>query len=374
MTYDVHAHCIPSALIDLLEADGHRFGIEVFTDEKGLNALFAGRVKAGPLRPFLTDRVRRLETMDRAGIDVQIMSSWIDMTAYALEGRGGATYSRRLNEMLAEEAASAPGRFLALATAPLQTPEAAAEELRYAIVELGMVGVEIATTVDGTDLDQAGLDTFWAAAAELSCPILIHPYQPLAGVEWRNNLDNLVGRPAETTLAIGNLMLSGVFDRHPDLKIVLVHGGGFLPFQLGRLDHGFRIVPHLTARNATRSPRGGCAGSVLRHGSQLSPSGVVVDFPGRSGPSGTWYRLSLRDGRSRSPGHPPGHPGLGPQRVRDDHRWEPPENRRQHSPLEAMDQDRDDRLRRLAPDKASRSATYRSRMQCLQRQSRTVRK
>lgn len=254
MTYDVHAHCIPSALIDLLEADGHRFGIEVFTDEKGLNALFAGRVKAGPLRPFLTDRVRRLETMDRAGIDVQIMSSWIDMTAYALEGRGGATYSRRLNEMLAEEAASAPGRFLALATAPLQTPEAAAEEVRYAIVELGMVGVEIATTVDGTDLDQAGLDPFWAAAAELSCPILIHPYQPLAGVEWRNNLDNLVGRPAETTLAIGNLMLSGVFDRHPDLKIVLVHGGGFLPFQLGRLDHGFRIVPHLTARNATRSP------------------------------------------------------------------------------------------------------------------------
>jgi len=254
MTYDVHAHCIPSALIDLLEADGHRFGIEVFTDEKGLNALFAGRVKAGPLRPFLTDRVRRLETMDRAGIDVQIMSSWIDMTAYALEGRGGATYSRRLNEMLAEEAASAPGRFLALATAPLQTPEAAAEEVRYAIVELGMVGVEIATTVDGTDLDQAGLDPFWAAAAELSCPILIHPYQPLAGVEWRNNLDNLIGRPAETTLAIGNLMLSGVFDRHPDLKIVLVHGGGFLPFQLGRLDHGFRMVPHLSARNATRSP------------------------------------------------------------------------------------------------------------------------
>jgi aminocarboxymuconate-semialdehyde decarboxylase len=254
MTYDVHAHCIPSALIDLLKVDGHRFGIEVFTDEKGLNALFAGRVKAGPLRPFLTDRVGRLETMDRAGIDIQILSSWIDMTAYALEGRGGATYSRRLNELLAEEAASAPDRFLALATAPLQTPEAAAEEMRYAIGELGMVGVEIATTVDGTDLDQASLDPFWVAAAELSCPILIHPYQPLAGVEWRNNLDNLIGRPAETTLAIGNLMLSGVFDRHPDLKIVLVHGGGFLPFQLGRLDHGFRMVPHLSARNATRSP------------------------------------------------------------------------------------------------------------------------
>jgi len=253
MTYDVHAHCIPSAFIDLLKADGHRFGIEVFTDDTGLNALFVGRVKAGPFRPFLTDRVRRLETMDRTGIDIQILSSWIDLTGYALEGRGAATYSRRLNEMLAEEA-STSDRFLALATAPLQTPDAAAEELRYAIVELGMVGVEIATTVDGTDLDQAALDPFWAVAAELSCPILIHPYQPLAGVAWRNNLDNMVGRPAETTLAIGNLMLSGVFDRHPDLQVLLVHGGGFLPFQLGRLEHGFRAVPHLAARNATRPP------------------------------------------------------------------------------------------------------------------------
>lgn len=254
MTYDVHAHCVPRGLIELLQVDGPQLGVELFTDEKGLNALIAGRVVAGPIRPFLTDPNLRIETMDRTGIDVQVLSSWIDMTAYALGGPGAATYSRRLNELLAEEAASAPDRFLALATAPLQTPERAAEELRYAVRELGMVGVEIATTVDGTDLDQAGLDSFWAAASELSCPVLIHPYQPLAGVIWRNGLDNMVGRPAETTIAIGNLMLSGVFDRHPDLTVILVHGGGFLPFQLGRLDHGFRAVPHLAAKHAVRPP------------------------------------------------------------------------------------------------------------------------
>lgn len=254
MIYDVHAHCVPSALIDLLEADGHRFGIDVVEGDKGLGVVFNGRVTVGPLRPFLTERAPRIEMMDRSGIDVQVLASWIDMTGYALEGPSGAAYSRRLNEIIAEEAATAPDRFLAMGTVSLQAPEAAAEELRYLVRSLGMIGVEIATTVDGIDLDQAGLDVFWAAAEELGCLVLIHPYQPLAGVEWRNHMDNMVGRPAETTVAIGNLMLSGVFDRHPGLEIVLVHGGGFLPFQLGRLDHGFRKVPHLAARSATRSP------------------------------------------------------------------------------------------------------------------------
>ncbi|HKY46551.1 MAG TPA: amidohydrolase family protein [Acidimicrobiia bacterium] len=254
MIYDVHAHCIPAELINLLKADGHRFGIEWVESDQGSGVVFAGKVKAGPLRPYLTDRARRLAAMDQAGVDVQVLASWIDMTGYALDGRSGAAYSRRLNEIMAEEAATSPDRFLAMGTVPLQSPEAAAEELVYLVKDLGMVGVEISTTVDGTDLDRAGLEPFWAAASELSCPVLIHPYQPLAGVELRNHLDNMIGRPAESTVAIANLMLSGVFDRHPGLKIIMVHGGGFLPFQLGRLEHGFRKMPHLAAKNAVRSP------------------------------------------------------------------------------------------------------------------------
>jgi aminocarboxymuconate-semialdehyde decarboxylase len=254
MIYDVHAHCIPATLIELLKTDGPRFGIELVEGDKGSEVVFAGRVTAGPLRPHLTDRSQRIEAMDRAGVDVQVLASWIDMTGYSLDGPSGAAYSRLFNEILAEEAAADPGRFLALGTVPLQAPEAAAEELEYLVGTLGMVGVEISTTVDGTDLDQAGLDSFWATAARLSCPVLIHPYQPLAGVVLRNLLDNMIGRPAETTVAIANLMLSGVFDRHPGLTIILVHGGGFLPFQLGRLEHGFRTMPHLAARHAIRSP------------------------------------------------------------------------------------------------------------------------
>jgi len=254
LIYDVHAHCIPAELINLLKADGPRFGIEWVETDQASGVVFAGKVKAGPLRSYLTDRDRRIEAMDQAGVDVQVLASWIDMTGYALDGPSGAAYSRRLNEIMAAEAAAAPGRFLAMGTVPLQAPEAAAQELVYLVKDLGMVGVEISTTVDGTDLDRAGLDPFWAAASELSCPVLIHPYQPLAGVELRNHLDNMIGRPAESTVAIANLMLSGVFDRYPGLKIILVHGGGFLPFQLGRLEHGFRKMPNLAAQHAVKSP------------------------------------------------------------------------------------------------------------------------
>ena len=141
MIYDVHAHCVPAELINLLKADGHRFGIDCVEGDKGTGVVFAGKVKAGPLRPFLTDRAQRLEAMDRAGVDVQVLASWIDMTGYALDGPSGAAYSRRLNEIIAEEAATSPGRFLAMGTVPLQAPEAAAEELRYLVKDLSLIHI-----------------------------------------------------------------------------------------------------------------------------------------------------------------------------------------------------------------------------------------
>ncbi|MGH9246829.1 MAG: amidohydrolase family protein [Acidimicrobiales bacterium] len=255
MTIDVHAHCIPSALLELLRAEGPSFGMEVIQTRRGEAAILAGRVELPPFRPYLTDIGPRLAHMDATGVQVQLLSSWIDLTAYALEPASGAAYARRFNRILAEEAGRHPDRFLALATVPLQAPRAAAEELRFAVGELGMVGVEIATTVDGTDLDQAGLDPFWEAAAELRCLVLLHPYAPLAGVDLgRHFLDNLVGRPAETTIAVAHLAFSGVLDRHPGLVMCVVHGGGFFPYQLGRMRRGFTAVPHLSARDLRTDP------------------------------------------------------------------------------------------------------------------------
>jgi aminocarboxymuconate-semialdehyde decarboxylase len=144
---------------------------------------------------------------------------------------------------------------VALGTIPLQDPARAAAELDFAVRDLGMAGVQIATTVDGTDLDEAGLDPFWEAADDLGCLIVLHPCDPLPGVDLsRNFLDNMVGRPAESTIAVGHLLFSGVLERFPGLVICVVHGGGFVPYQLGRMQRGFDAVPKLAAGNITTAP------------------------------------------------------------------------------------------------------------------------
>jgi aminocarboxymuconate-semialdehyde decarboxylase len=254
-TYDVHAHCAPDGLLELFEREGDAYGTELVDTDKGRAVRFAGGLTTPALRDDFDDVGHRLASMDAARVDVQLISSWIDLTGYSLPKDVGVRYARMFNELLAQTVAAHPDRFRGLCTVPLQDGEAAADELQHAVGELGMVGVEIATTVDGRDLDDPDLEPFWAAAAELRCPVVIHPYASLAGRNVsRYFLGNLVGNPAESTIAIAHMLFSGVLDRHPDLRPVLLHGGGFAPWQSGRWDRGFEAVSHLTHKGgiATR--------------------------------------------------------------------------------------------------------------------------
>ena len=255
MTIDVHTHCVPTGVIETLLVDGGRHGIEMTQQDGRYAALIAGRVRTRPILPSLIDLPARLAAMDVAGVDVQVLSSWIDLTAYALDGATGSRYARMFNEALAATAAEAPDRFRAVATVPLQSPERAAAELRHAVTALGLVGVEIATTVDGVELDDPSLEPFWFAAEELAALVVVHPYASLAGRNvTRYNLGNLVGNPAETTVALGHLVFGGVLERHPDLRMCLVHGGGFAPYQVGRWDRAFRTNAQGAAEHLTRPP------------------------------------------------------------------------------------------------------------------------
>lgn len=256
MTYDVHAHIVPVELMELLRTDGDSFGVEMFTGPDGKEmARLAGRVEIGPFPPSLFDLDARLARMEEAKVDTQLVSHRTDFSAYALDADGGARYATAFNRILADEVSRYPGRLMALGTVPLQAPEAAARELDYAVRELGMVGVEIASTVDGVTLDQAGLDPFWEAANDLRCLVLLHPYDPLRGVDLsRYFLDNMAGRPAESTLAIGHLLFSGILERYPDLVLCMVHGGGYMPYQIGRWEKGYKAVPHIAAQHITKPP------------------------------------------------------------------------------------------------------------------------
>ena len=255
MSIDVHAHCVPDGVIEALRADGGRYGIELAEEDGRYAALIGGRVQTRPILPTLLDLPRRLAAMDAAGVDVQILASWIDLTAYALDAAAGARYSRMFNEALAATVGGAPDRFRALATVPLQDPDRAATELRHAVTALGLVGAEIATTVDGTELDDPALEPFWTAAEELRALVVVHPYASLAGRNVRRyGLNNLVGNPAESTIALGHLVFGGVFERHPDLLMCIVHGGGFAPYQIGRWDRAFVTGARGAAEHLTRSP------------------------------------------------------------------------------------------------------------------------
>ena len=256
MTYDVHAHIVPSELMELLRVDGPGFGLEVFQAAEGKEKIrVAGRLEIGPFPDNLFDLGARFAAMDQGGVQVQLVGHRTEFSAYALDGEKGAAYARAFNRILADVTTTHPDRLLALGTVPLQDPKRAAEELAYAVQELGMVGVEIASNIDGQPLDQAGLDPFWETANALRCIVLLHPNDPLRGVDLsRYFMDNIVGRPAESTVAIAYLLFSGVLERYPDLVVCMVHGGGYMPYQLGRWEKAYKVVPHITGKNISMPP------------------------------------------------------------------------------------------------------------------------
>jgi aminocarboxymuconate-semialdehyde decarboxylase len=254
-TYDIHAHVLPEGLLDTLRADGAAYGVEVLDTPDGPAVRYAGRLTTPPLPRDISGVDARLRSMDAARVDVQLVSSWIDLTGYQLPEAHAVRYSELFNDALAGTVALHPDRFLGLCTTPLQAPTAAAKELTRAVTQLGMVGVEIPTTVDGTELDDPALDVFWGTAAELQVPVLIHPHASLAGRGIsRYFLGNLVANPAESTVAIAHLIFGGVLERFPRLQFVMVHGGGFAPYQAGRWDRGYAAVGGKTAVNLTRQP------------------------------------------------------------------------------------------------------------------------
>ena len=230
-------------------------GLQILDTGRGTCVQFNGEFTSAPVRDELGDVEARIEAMDRMGVTTQLLAGWIDLTGYDLDPSRGAVYARAHNDALAEHADLVEGRLLTLANLPLQDPTAAAVELGRAMGQLGMVGAQIATTVGSDWLDQSPLDEFWEAASDLGAFIVLHPMAPLAGVDLdRYFMSNAIGRPAETTIALAGLIYSGVFDRHPDLKLCAVHGGGFAPFQVGRMDRAYTAKPEVAAKQASRLP------------------------------------------------------------------------------------------------------------------------
>ncbi|MFH1756432.1 MAG: amidohydrolase family protein [Pseudomonadota bacterium] len=184
-----------------------------------------------------------IQEMDKQRVDIKTLSI-MPLFNYDADPDLAINYCRMQNEVLAKAVKAHPDRFVGLATVPLQDPQEAANELQRAMRELSMKGVEIGDGVNGNNLDWPKLWPFYEKAQELGAFILCHPSSP-PGVERmaKYGLWNLIGFPTATSLAIASLIFGGVIEDFPRLKFCFAHGGGFVPYQIGRLDRGFRVRP-----------------------------------------------------------------------------------------------------------------------------------
>jgi aminocarboxymuconate-semialdehyde decarboxylase len=251
LTIDVHAHMLPQDTIRLLGRESPRVAPKLIEQADGSVIMeIAGKVVQRPMPRECWDLDLRLADMDKHGVAMQAVCATVHTFFYDAEPALGAACAALQNDEIAAVAGRHPGRFMALATLPLQDPQRAVDELTRAMRVRGLRGAQIGSNVNGRNLDDPALEPVWAAANELRAFFLIHPHGDILPGERLASyyMRNFVGLPFETTMAGAALVFGGVIERYPDITFCLCHGGGFLPYQLGRFVHAFNVRQEPKAR------------------------------------------------------------------------------------------------------------------------------
>jgi aminocarboxymuconate-semialdehyde decarboxylase len=189
---------------------------------------------------FFQSHDARLKELDAAAIDIQLVAPPPGQCYFTVKPEIAVPATRMVNDGIAAWVAKRPDRFLGLGTVAMQEPTEAVAELERCMGPLGFKGVELLTNVNGRELSDPAFEPFWAAAERLGALVMIHPNGFTEGQRLtRHYFNNVVGNPFETTLALHYLIFDGVLERYPALKILAVHGGGYLPAYSGRIDHAW---------------------------------------------------------------------------------------------------------------------------------------
>jgi aminocarboxymuconate-semialdehyde decarboxylase len=243
-TIDAHAHILAEETMALMRKESPKIGprMERIDDDFAVLDVAGSRYRPFPRGGW--DMQRRLSDMDAAGIDIQLISNTPQTFLYNQDPSLTAAMATLQNDEIAKAVAANPERLMGLATLPMQAPVLAADELRRTVRSLGLKGAQIGSNVNGRNLDDPVLEPLWTAANELSAIVMVHPTQ-VAGAERLGSyyLANLIGNPLDTTIAAACLVFSGVVECYPGIKFLMVHGGGFVPYQAGRFRHGWHVRP-----------------------------------------------------------------------------------------------------------------------------------
>ncbi len=211
-----------------------------------------------PLLKRMTEMPLRLKEMDATGIDIQIISpSIMQQCTYGVEPAEAIKMERLGNDRVAEAVAQHPDRLVGLGSLPLHDVALSTVELERCVRDLKLRGVIISSHVNGVELGDQRLRPFWAKAEALGAVIFIHPAGNSDARMRRNRLMITVGQPLEEAYALSSLIYEGVMDQFPKLKIMIAHGGGYLPFYTGRHDndHRYGRSPHLKGDFSSYLPR-----------------------------------------------------------------------------------------------------------------------
>lgn len=245
MIVDTHAHFAPQSMLDALVSGAAAFpNVEVMHDGDTYRLGFAGGALTRPVNPKLRHAEPRQLWMAEQGIDAQVNGGWLDSFGYELPVEEGIAWSRFLNEHLIA-GTNAADNLSALGSVPLQDGEQAARMLTE-LMDMGLAGVMIGTQPFGDSgvLDAPELDPFWAAASEREAVVFIHPMYGCGDIRLNDyDMINAVGRGLDTTTAVARLLFAGHFTKYAGMSIVLPHGGGALPWMLGRLNRNVEIHP-----------------------------------------------------------------------------------------------------------------------------------
>jgi aminocarboxymuconate-semialdehyde decarboxylase len=248
---DCHTHTLPRRWPELAERYGDdRWPVRRRVDDCSAD-LFVGGKHFRTVPVTCWDAAARIEEMDAAGVARQWLSTTPVMFSYWAPPRQAAEMARHLNDGIAEMTRADPDRFVGLATLPMADPDLALAELARAVGELGLRGVEIGTNIAGRELDDADFRAVFAAIAELDVPVFVHPWDVgSAGRLTAYNAMYTVGMPTETAHAALALLLGGVLDDSPGLRVLLAHGGGALAWLLPRIGRGWATWPDRRGRAA----------------------------------------------------------------------------------------------------------------------------
>ena len=239
LTIDIHAHVAIPAAAELVKPylDISTIPLAHFAtpDTKALNI----KQDADRTSRF-TQYTERLADLDAMGIDMQVVMPPPPQCYYTVQLDIAIKATQMINDGIAEYASKHPTRFIPFGTVPMQNGQAAAAELERVVKTHGFRGVQILTTIAGKELSDPEFEPFWTRAEALGVLVVIHPNGFTEGTRLtRFYFNNVIGNPLETTIALHYLIFDGVLERHPKLKILAVHGGGYLAAYSGRIDHAW---------------------------------------------------------------------------------------------------------------------------------------